>query len=213
MSRPNPLTTNFLPVSFLPSSPFSLLEAPEVPHAERPPPNPLPADNSLLRLYFACFALETPGNNQNGGPAFIKWGQWAASRQDLFPRDLCEQLEMLQSSAPEHSFWYTKKIVERSLGMPIHELFDTFDESALASGSIGQVHRATLGRRVAEHSSFPLGTPVVVKVKHAGVDDCIRRDFAVMMAIAELVSRVPALEHLRLKDNLHQFAAPLREQV
>lgn len=79
--------------------------------------------------------------------------------------------------------------------------------------SLTQVHRATLGSRVAAHSSFPVGQKVVVKVKHAGVDDAIRRDFAVMMAIADLTSRVPALEHLHLKDNLHQFAAPLREQV
>eukprot|EP00873_Tetraselmis_striata_P040137 jgi/Tetstr1/460401/TSEL_000079.t2 len=147
------------------------------------------------------------------GPAFIKWGQWAASRVDLFPKDMCEQLEHLQSSAPAHSFGYTKSVIERSLGMPIHELFDSFEEEALASGSIGQVHRATLGSRVAAHSSFPVGQKVVVKVKHAGVDDAIRRDFAVMMAIADLTSRVPALEHLHLKDNLHQFAAPLREQV
>jgi aarF domain-containing kinase len=126
---------------------------------------------------------------------------------------MCEQLEHLQSSAPAHSFWYTKSVIERSLGMPIVELFDSFEEKALASGSIGQVHRATLGTRVAAHSSFPSGQKVVVKVKHAGVDDAIRRDFGVMMAIADIASRIPALEHLRLKDNLHQFAAPLREQV
>eukprot|EP00192_Tetraselmis_astigmatica_P017305 CAMPEP_0117697846 /NCGR_PEP_ID=MMETSP0804-20121206/29454_1 /TAXON_ID=1074897 /ORGANISM="Tetraselmis astigmatica, Strain CCMP880" /LENGTH=127 /DNA_ID=CAMNT_0005512139 /DNA_START=153 /DNA_END=532 /DNA_ORIENTATION=+ len=84
---------------------------------------------------------------------------------------------------------------------------------AVAACGCRQVHRATLGRRVAAQSSFAQGTPVVVKVKHAGVDDAIRRDFAVMMGLAELASRIPALEHLRLKDNLHQFAAPLREQV
>lgn len=62
---------------------------------------------------------------------------------DLFPKDMCEQLEHLQSSAPAHSFGYTKSVIERSLGMPIHELFDSFEEEALASGSIGQVRRDT----------------------------------------------------------------------
>lgn len=29
--------------------------------------------------------------------AFIKWGQWAATRHDLFPPDLCSELELLHS--------------------------------------------------------------------------------------------------------------------
>eukprot|EP00951_Prasinocladus_malaysianus_P007341 scaffold52807_cov39-Prasinocladus_malaysianus.AAC.1 len=88
------------------------------------------------------------------GPAFIKWGQWAASRHDLFPKDLCEQLEMLQSSAPAHSFWYTKRVIERSLGMPIDQLFDTFEEQALASGSIGQVRGIPLCMRPCTHPNI-----------------------------------------------------------
>ncbi len=34
-----------------------------------------------------------------GGPAFIKWGQWAATRHDLFPPDFCSELELLHSQA------------------------------------------------------------------------------------------------------------------
>jgi hypothetical protein len=36
------------------------------------------------------------------GPAFIKWGQWAATRQDMFPPDMCRSLAQLQSNAPKH---------------------------------------------------------------------------------------------------------------
>ncbi|CAI9760288.1 unnamed protein product [Fraxinus pennsylvanica] len=39
---------------------------------------------------------------ERAGPAFIKWGQWAAARPDLFPRDLCIELAKLQAAAPEH---------------------------------------------------------------------------------------------------------------
>lgn len=38
------------------------------------------------------------------GPAFIKWGQWAATRHDIFPADVCAALEKLHTSAPAHSF-------------------------------------------------------------------------------------------------------------
>ena len=36
------------------------------------------------------------------GPAFIKWGQWAATRHDLFPPDFCSELERLHSKSPAH---------------------------------------------------------------------------------------------------------------
>lgn len=36
------------------------------------------------------------------GPAFIKWSQWAATRKDMFPPDMCAELSRLQCSAPSH---------------------------------------------------------------------------------------------------------------
>jgi hypothetical protein len=36
------------------------------------------------------------------GPAFIKWGQWAATRQDMFPPDMCTELARMQAGAPTH---------------------------------------------------------------------------------------------------------------
>ena len=34
---------------------------------------------------------------ERAGPAFIKWGQWAATRPDMFPTDLCDVLTSLQT--------------------------------------------------------------------------------------------------------------------
>ncbi|EFN54091.1 hypothetical protein CHLNCDRAFT_136214 [Chlorella variabilis] len=34
---------------------------------------------------------------ERAGPAFIKWGQWAATRHDLFPPDFCSELELLHT--------------------------------------------------------------------------------------------------------------------
>ena len=31
------------------------------------------------------------------GPAFIKWGQWAATRADVFPPDFCHEVAHLQA--------------------------------------------------------------------------------------------------------------------
>lgn len=42
------------------------------------------------------------GAGLQAGPAFIKWGQWAATRPDLFPLDLCHSLEQLQVGGKAH---------------------------------------------------------------------------------------------------------------
>uniref|UniRef100_A0A804LQ12 ABC1 atypical kinase-like domain-containing protein n=1 Tax=Zea mays TaxID=4577 RepID=A0A804LQ12_MAIZE len=84
------------------------------------------------------------------GPVFIKWGQWAATRPDLFPSDLCTELSKLHTKAPAHSFTYAKKTVEKAFG---RKLSDIFEENPVASGSVAQVHRTVLRFREAAHLS------------------------------------------------------------
>jgi aarF domain-containing kinase len=87
------------------------------------------------------------GTLEAAGPAFIKWGQWAATRHDLFPPDMCSALEALHASAPAHSAHYTTTIIHRSFGLPASDLFEWLDPEPMASGSIGQIHRARLSRQ------------------------------------------------------------------
>jgi hypothetical protein len=78
----------------------------------------------------------------SSGAAFIKWGQWAATRNDMFPLALCDALSELHNAAPEHSWNFTKAQVECSLDIPagsLLEVFESFDVEPLASGSIAQV--------------------------------------------------------------------------
>lgn len=35
------------------------------------------------------------------GPAFIKWGQWASTRPDIFPADICDELSRLHMQVCE----------------------------------------------------------------------------------------------------------------
>eukprot|EP00959_Pyramimonas_sp_CCMP1952_P163754 3423484-Pyramimonas_sp.AAC.1 len=73
------------------------------------------------------------------GPAFVKWGQWAATRQDLFPKYLCKSLARLQTDAASHSYEHSVKIIERAFGCPVDTLFEKFEYDSLASGSVAQV--------------------------------------------------------------------------
>lgn len=146
------------------------------------------------------------------GAAFIKWGQWAATRPDLFPKDLCAELEKLQSNAPAHRFSYTVKSIERAFGKPLDEIFWEFEEKPIASGSIAQVYKATLKDGVAFGKQKGPMT-VAVKVRHPGVSNVIRRDFIIMNWIANLSSLIPGLRWLRLDESVRQFAVFMMTQV
>ncbi|ONI10211.1 hypothetical protein PRUPE_4G034900 [Prunus persica] len=145
------------------------------------------------------------------GPAFIKWGQWAATRPDLFPRDLCTKLSELHTKAPEHSFAYTKKTIERAFGRKLPEIFDNFEEKPVASGSIAQVHRATLRFRYPGQQVKPI--VVAVKVRHPGVGESIRRDFVIINLVAKISKFIPALKWWRLDESVQQFAVFMMSQV
>lgn len=148
---------------------------------------------------------------ERAGPAFIKWGQWAATRPDLFPRDLCTELSKLHTKAPEHSFAYTKKTVEKAFGRKLSEIFDDFEEVPVASGSIAQVHRAVLRYRYRGKKMKPM--VVAVKVRHPGVGESIRRDFEIINVVAKLSKFIPTLKWLRLDESVQQFAVFMMSQV
>jgi hypothetical protein len=41
--------------------------------------------------------------------------------------------------APTHGFQWTRRLVQQAFGLPLEQLFDSFDMEPLASGSIAQV--------------------------------------------------------------------------
>lgn len=95
-----------------------------------------------------CFFPWNQNDAGSSSAAFIKWGQWASTRSDMFPEKLCQELEELQASAPKHSWSFSEKVMESTLGLPadaLMDVFDSFDREPLASGSVAQVYKANLG--------------------------------------------------------------------
>jgi aarF domain-containing kinase len=158
-----------------------------------------------LWLYLVRFSLE------KAGAAFIKWGQWAATRPDLFPKDLCAELSRLHTKAPAHNFAHTRRTVEGAFGRKLHEIFEDFEEEPIASGSIAQVHRAVLRFRYPGQKSRPM--VVAVKVRHPGVTEVIQRDFVIINWIAKISGYMPGLQWLRLDESVQQFAVFMLTQV
>lgn len=111
------------------------------------------------------------------GPTFIKLGQVLATRPDLIPMSLVEELRHLQDRVPPFPGADAQREIEQQLGKPVGELFARFDPSPLAAASIAQVHRATLKD----------GTEVVVKVRRPNLEAQIARDLDVLSSLAGLL--------------------------
>lgn len=178
---------------------------------------------------------------ERAGPAFIKLGQWAASRSDIFPQEMCNTMSSLHSNAPAHSLRYTKQTIVRAFdGRPFEEIFDEFEEKPLGVGAIAQVYKAKLKpefttpgdtdlepqhRNISQRmkknvdilvKSTPQRTPssyVAIKVLHPKVERMVRRDLRIMGVFAAILNAIPTMEWLSLPDEVEQFGEMMRLQL
>jgi ubiquinone biosynthesis protein len=137
------------------------------------------------------------------GPTFIKLGQIASTRSDIFPPDLIRELERLQDTVPPTDFALIQAQVERELEAPVDQAFPTFDPVPVASASLGQVHFATLAD----------GEEVAVKVFRPGVDKLIEIDLDILLELAALAEkRTDWGQHYDVLSLAQEFADTLRTE-
>ncbi|AWW33493.1 ubiquinone biosynthesis regulatory protein kinase UbiB [Mannheimia varigena] len=122
---------------------------------------------------------------QELGPVWIKLGQMLATRRDLFAPELADQLALLQDNVEPFDGKIARQIMEQALGGPLETWFDDFNETALASASIAQVHTAKFNQ------NQPLaGKDVVLKVIRPGIEPVIKADLELMYKIAKLIPKL-----------------------
>ncbi len=114
------------------------------------------------------------------GPVFIKFGQLLSTRRDLLSVEYADELARLQDRVPPFQSATAIATIEREIGRPLNAAFGTFSEQPLASASVAQVHEATLTS----------GEEVVVKVIRPGIEQVIREDLALILALAKLLERL-----------------------
>lgn len=88
--------------------------------------------------------------------AAMKVGQMLSLHEGLLPKEVAAVLSVLQNDAPSVSFEIMEQQLRRELD-DFDALFESIEEAAFASASIGQVHRAVLrdGREVAVKIQYP----------------------------------------------------------
>src|SRR3984957_8612202 len=110
------------------------------------------------------------------GPIFVKFGQALSTRRDLLPDDIADELAKLQDRVPPSPGALAVASIESAFGLPIGEIFGSFESKPLAAASIAQVHSATLKN----------GSEVVVKILRPGMRKIIDLDHEVLRYLAEL---------------------------
>ena len=84
------------------------------------------------------------------GPAYVKLGQFMATRPDIIGFEMAGDLGRLQDKMPAFSEEAARREIEAAFGKPVDALYASFSPP-IAAASIAQAHQATLkdGRKVA----------------------------------------------------------------
>ncbi len=141
---------------------------------------------------------------ENLGPTFIKIGQLAAGRPDLFPADFVAELEKLQDRVEAVPYPQIKAILEANFNKALENLFASFDPIPLATASIAQVHTARTLH----------GDDVVVKIQKPDVDKILTKDFEILELIAELVEEsIPEAKAFRPTEVVREFKHLILQEI
>ncbi len=135
------------------------------------------------------------------GPVYIKFGQLLSTRPDLLPPAYIEALSALQSTVPPVDAVTIQGFLRQHLNPD--EVFAEVDYSAIASGSIGQVHRAVLKN----------GQPVALKIQRPGIELRVRRDMALIRDIAKLVANTQFGQRYNVVALAEEFSAALNAEL
>ncbi len=135
-----------------------------------------------------------------------KVGQMASYVDGLVPEAQAgafeASLKALRAQAPRSSPAAIRKLVEEELRQPVDALFAEWDDSPIASASIGQVHRARLAD----------GREVAVKVQHPGIARAVESDLANASLLESFVGALGG-KRFDTRALLHVVRTRFREEL
>ncbi|WP_425410630.1 2-polyprenylphenol 6-hydroxylase [Hyphococcus sp.] len=134
------------------------------------------------------------------GPAYVKLGQFMATRPDIIGFDLANDLGRLQDKMPAFSEDAARREIEAAFGKSADALFAAFS-APIAAASIAQAHKARLED----------GRDVAVKILRPRIEQKAAREFRAFARAAhhvESVSRTARrMEPVKFVETLKEAAA------
>ncbi|MDF1549833.1 MAG: AarF/UbiB family protein [Bacteroidales bacterium] len=138
------------------------------------------------------------------GPTFVKFGQLLSNRPDILPFSLIEELEKLQKNVAPLPFKQVEKIINEEFNENKENYFLIIEPVAIASGSIAQVHAATLKS----------GEKVVLKVQRPGISKQIETDIEIMQYLAKVVMRkFPEFKAIDTQSIINEFKHSILREI
>ncbi|XP_012708503.3 LOW QUALITY PROTEIN: uncharacterized aarF domain-containing protein kinase 2 [Fundulus heteroclitus] len=91
---------------------------------------------------------------ESSGPTFIKLGQWASTRRDIFSQEFCERFSRLHVKVRPHSWAHTKQCLRRAFGEAWRWVLVFDSKEPVGSGCVAQVYRGWARVEQVEDASF-----------------------------------------------------------
>ncbi|HEY6418602.1 MAG TPA: AarF/ABC1/UbiB kinase family protein [Candidatus Binataceae bacterium] len=138
--------------------------------------------------------------------AFLKLIQMLSMRRDLLPGEALDVLRATQSNVPPMSYATIAEQIRKEIGKRPEALFRTFDQTAFAAASLGQVHRGRLRD----------GTEVAVKVQYPGVEDTVEQDLQnlkVLLSTLQALGRDVMRQQIDTRSIYNELAERLTEEL
>ncbi len=137
------------------------------------------------------------------GPTFVKLAQIFAARADLVPEPYLSAIGTLQDQVPPIPEEAARAVIERELGAPLLEIFESFEARPIAAASLGQVHRARLR-----------GHEVAVKVLRPGVEEMVALDLDLSFRVLFWLNVLFPNHHVRgITNVVREFSVRVQEEM
>ena len=141
---------------------------------------------------------------EEAGPIFVKFGQQLSTRLDLLPKDIGNELTLLQDNVPAFPTEQAITSIEKALQQPLTNIFTDFHDQPLASASIAQVHTACLLNK----------KPIIIKILRPDIKKIIYRDLNLMFACTKILLFLwPTLRQFRPLDFIAEFKHTLYNEL
>lgn len=153
----------------------------------------------------------------NMGGVLIKVGQFFSARVDVLPPEITDELANLQDEVPAVNYEDIRTVAENDLGESLDNVFINFEQTPIASASLGQVHRAKIPNTEIVHESGKLDSEVidvVVKIQRPGIEKIIATDLRAINTVGKWLRNYPPIKRRAdVMALLAEFEKVLYEEI
>ncbi len=111
------------------------------------------------------------------GPTFVKMGQILSSRDDLIPKEYCNEFQKLKHSVKPMPYDKVEEILMREYDCAPSEIFEEINKTPVGSASIAQVHKAKL----------KTGETVAIKIRRENIEQLMERDAKLLKKVINIL--------------------------